>query len=172
MQEIYSEFIRKILQNKSKLEKGLKVKITNKGKILFVEGNAEDEYTAIQAIEAINLAFTTQQALLLTEEGFILEKVNIKDLTKRHDLERIRGRIIGTKGKTKKLIENLSDCIISLHNNTVGIIGRAENIEQAITALTSLIQGAKQSKVYSFLERARSKEKARLNEDLGLKSKE
>jgi ribosomal RNA assembly protein len=171
MQEIYSEFIRKILQNKSKLEKGLKVKITNKGKILFVEGNAEDEYTAVQAIEAINLGFTVQQALLLTEEGFILEKVNIKDLTRRHDLERIRGRVIGTKGKTKKLIENLSDCLISLHDNIVGIIGRAEHIEQAMQALTSLIQGAKQSKVYSFLERARSKEKARLNEDLGLKSK-
>jgi ribosomal RNA assembly protein len=168
MQEIYSENIRKILQNKKKLEKKLAIKITNKGRILFVEGKAEQEYLAIQIIEAINLGFTTEKALLLTEEGFILEKINIKDITKRHDLERVRGRVIGTEGRTKKTIETLSDCFISLHDNTVGIIGLTENIENAMQALTSIIQGSKQSKVYSSLERERSKP-ASLNEDLGLK---
>ena len=169
MQEIYSEDVGKILQNKKKLEQTLKVKITNKGKIIFVEGKAEQEYIAIQVIEAINLGFTSQQALLLQDEDFIFEKINIKDLTKRHDLERIRGRIIGTRGKTKEIIQNLSDCFISLHNNTVGIIGRAEDIEKAMQALTSIIQGSKQSKVYSYLERERGKEKSKINEDLGLK---
>ncbi len=169
MQEIYSENIKKILQNKSRLEKELKVKITTKGNILFVEGKAEDEYLAIEVIEAINLGFTIQQVLLLCDEECILEKLNIKDLTKRRDLDRIRGRIIGTKGKTKEIIQNLSDCFISLHDNIVGIIGRAEDIEKAMIALTSIIKGQKQGKVYGFLERARSKEKARVNESLGLK---
>lgn len=171
MQETYSEVIKKILRDKKKLEQELKVRITNKGKILFVEGKTEDEYTTMQIIESINLHFTTQQALLLCEEDFVLEKLNIKDLTKRHDLDRIRARIIGTKGKTKKIIENLSDCFVSLHGNIVGIIGRIENIEKARTALISIIQGAKQSKVYSFLEREKSKEKLKMNEDLGLKIK-
>jgi len=171
MQEIYSKNTRKILQNKKKLEEKLKVKITNKDKILFIEGKAEDEYIAIEVIEAINLGFTADKALFLTEE-FILEKINIKDLTKRHDLERIRGRIIGTQGRTKKTIESLSECFISLYNNTIGIIGRAEDIEKAMQALTSLIQGSKQSKVYSYLEREKSKEKTKMNVDLGLKQKE
>ena len=168
MQEIYSENTGKILQNRKKLERTLQVKITNKGKILFVEGKAEDEYTAIQVIESMNLGFTADKALLLTED-FLLEKINIKDVTKRHDLKRVRGRIIGTKGKTKKTIENLTDCFISLQDNTVGIIGRAEDIEKAMQALTSIIRGSKQSKVYSYLERERSKEKLEMNEDLGLK---
>lgn len=169
MQEIYSEFSRKILQNKKKLEKELEIKITNKGKILFVEGKAEKEYLAIEVIEAINLGFTTRQAILINEEGYIFEKINIKDLTKRRDLERVRGRIIGTKGKTKETIQNLSNCLISLHDNTIGIIGRTEEIGKAMQAITSLIQGSKQSSVYSSLERERSKEKSSLNEDLGLK---
>jgi ribosomal RNA assembly protein len=169
MQEIYSEVTGKIIQNKKKLEKELKVRITNKGKILFVDGKAEKEYVAIEVIEALNLGFRTSQALLLTEEDFILEKINIKDLTKRHDLERIRGRIIGTRGKTKEILQNLSDCFISLHENTVGIIGRAENIERVMIALESIIHGQKQGKAYSYLERERNKEKVRLNEDLGLK---
>jgi len=171
MQEIYSEFSRKILQNKKKLEQELKVKITNKGNIIFVEGTAESEYTACQVMEAINLGFKMTDALLLTDEEFILEKIHIKDLTKRQDIKRICGRVIGTQGRTKRTIENLSDCIIALHDTTVGVIGRADEIEPTLTALTALIQGKKQTKTYSYLEREKSKSKTSLNIDLGLKKK-
>lgn len=169
METLYSEAINKIRQNKAKLEKALKVKISVSGNNVNVDGKAINEYVACQAIESINLGFKVPQALLLCDEDLILEKINIKDLTKRHDLERIRGRIIGTKGKTKEIIENLSDCFICLHDNTVGIIGRAEDIEKAMHAITSIIQGSKQSKVYSYLERKRTKEKQESFEDLGLK---
>jgi len=172
MKTLYSEQTNKIRQNKKKLEKALKVKLIFSGKNISIEGgDAVNEYVSLQVIEAINLGFTTEQALLLRDEEFVFERINIKDITKRHDLERIRGRIIGTHGKTKKTMENLSDCFICLHDNTVGIIGRAEDIEKAIQALTSLIHGSKQSKIYSFLERKRSKEKLKINEDLGLKTK-
>jgi len=169
MQEIYAESFRKVSQNKAKLEKELKVKIKNRGRLVFVEGKGEDEYLAIEVIEALNLGFKIEQALLLNQEGFILEKVLIKNLTKRHDLERIRGRLIGTDGRTRKTIENLSDCFLAIHDNTIGIIGRAEEIEKAMQAVESIIQGSKQNKVYSSLERKNAKEKTKLNEDLGLK---
>jgi len=169
MQEIYSEFSGKILQNRKRLEHELKVKITNQRKIIFLEGKAEDEYTACEVIKAINLGFTITDALLLTNEDFILEKILIKDITKRRDLERIRGRIIGTKGKTKKTIESLTDSLIAIHENEVGIIGRADEIESTITALTALIRGKKQTKTYSYLEKERSKNKTSLNIDFGLK---
>lgn len=169
MQEIYSESSGKILQNKRKLEKELKVKITNQGKIIFLEGEAEDEYTACEVINAINLGFTITDALLLTNEDLILEKIFIKDITKRQDLEIVRGRLIGTRGRTKKTIENLTYSLISINQNAVGIIGRADEIESTITALTALIRGKKQTKTYSYLERERSKNRKSLNIDLGLK---
>jgi len=172
MQEVYSENTRKIRQEKTKLEKELKVKISLSGKNILLTGESLDEYIAAEVIEAIELGFTLHQALLLKDEELILEKIYIKELTKRHDLERIRARIIGTKGKTKEIIENLSDCLISLHGNTVGIIGRAEEIKKAIRAIESIIHGRKQGKVYSYLERLRSKDKTRMHEDLGLKIKE
>ncbi len=172
METLYLENINKIKQNKEKLEKALKVKISYSRKDVVVNGDAINEYVALLVIESIDLGFTAEQALLLCNEDFVFEKINIKDITKRHDLERVRGRIIGTKGKTKNLLETLSDCFICLHDNIIGIIGRAEDIEKAMAALTSIIQGAKQSKVYSQLERMRSKEKLKMNEDLGLKNKE
>jgi len=175
MEVLYSENIRKIRQEKAKLEKELKVKISFSGKDICIDsadGNAIDEYVAGQVIEAIELGFTSHQTLLLKDEEFILEKIHIKQLTKRHDLVSIRARIIGTKGKTKEIIQNLSDCLISLYGNTVGIIGRAEDIKRAIRAIESIIHGQKQSRVYTFLERERTKDKTRMHEDLGLKIKE
>ncbi len=169
MQELYSEFSRKVLQNKRVLEKELKVKITNRGSLVFVEGEGEDEYVACEVIEAINLGFSVKKAILLANDDFILEKINIKDVTKRSDLGRIRGRVIGTNGRTKKTMESLGDCFISVHDNVVGVIGRADEIEPTLTALTALIKGKKQTKTYSYLERERSKEKTSLNIDLGLK---
>jgi ribosomal RNA assembly protein len=171
MQEIYSECSRKIMQNKKRLEQELKVSMNSKNSIIFVEGKAEDEYTAINVIEAISLGFTIPQALILTQNEFILEKIHIKGITKRQDLDTVRGRVVGTDGKTKRIMESLGDCLISLHDNTVSIIGRADDIQAILIALTSLIRGKKQAKVYSYLERQKDKEKAQMNEDLGLKIK-
>lgn len=169
MQQIYCESIGKVLSERNNLEKELKVKITNKGNVIQVNGQPEDEYLAIQVIEAMTLGFSSTKALLLAQEDFIFEKILIKNLTHRHDLERIRGRIIGTNGRTKRTIESLGNCNISVHDNTVGIIGFADEIETTITALKSLIKGKKQTKTYSYLEEARSKFKNELNIDLGLK---
>ena len=170
METCYCEGIRKIKQNQKKLEKALKVKLLFSGKKIEIEGDAISEYLCLEIIEAIELGFTAEQALLLCDEELVFEKINIKNLTKRRDLERIRARIIGTKGKTKKYIQNLSDCFICLHDNVVGIIGRSDDIKKAIHAITYIIQGKKQGKVYNFLEQERTKNKKRaLDEDLGLR---
>jgi len=168
--EIYSESISRIQKNKKSLEKELDVKITFKGKNICIVGKAINEYIACKCIEAINLGFKVPQTINLKEEDCIFETIHIKDITRRSDLERIRGRIIGKHGKTKELIENLSDCLISVHDNCIGIIGKAENIEKCIQAIKSIIQGSKQSKVYSYLERERTKAKRERFEDLGLKN--
>ena len=170
MEQIYCESIGKIKQDKAKLEKALKIKLSFSGKRAEIKGDAISEYLCLEIIEAINLGFTAEQALLLCNEELIFEKINIKNITKRKDLGVIRARIIGTKGKTRKYIQNLSDCFICLHDNTVGIIGRTDDIKKTIQAITSLIQGSKQSKVYSYLEREKTKEKEKsLDEDLGLR---
>ncbi len=160
MQEIYIENIRKVLQNKGTIEQQLNIKITNKGKNLFIEGNADNEYTALQIMQAINLGFSVEKALLLNNENIILQEIHIKDITKRNDLERVRARIIGTQGKTLKTLNNLTDCEFSLSDNKVGIIGDAEKIEEAVQALESLVHGSKQGNVYSRIEREKKRKKS------------
>ena len=156
-QEIYIENIANILKNKSKLEKELKIKIQNKGRDFFIEGAAENEYIALKTLEAIELGFSAEKAILLKNENNILHRIEIKKITKRHDLERIRARIIGTHGKTIGNLSRLSNCHLALNNNQIGIIGDSELIDEAILAITSLIHGSKQANVYSRLEKETKK---------------
>ena len=85
MQETYIENTAEVLKNKLKLEKELKVKITNKGKLIFADGKPENEFLALEVLKAINLGFSAENALELKQEGIILQSVNIKDITKRQD---------------------------------------------------------------------------------------
>jgi KH domain-containing protein len=165
MKTIISENFPRIIKNKERLEKVLNVKITNRGKEITIKGEPKDEYIGEKVIDALNFGFSLPTAMLIKKEDFIFGILNIKNYTKRKDLERIRARIIGTKGKTLKTLCTLTKCQFELKDNCAGIIGPPEYMENAQDAIISLIKGAKQSNVYNFLEKNQIKEEI----DLGLK---
>lgn len=155
MEKIYSEKIRKILYNKSRLEKALNIKITNRGREVSIKGLPEDEYYAEKVIEALNLGFSFDVAILIKDEDFNFEILNIKDYTRRKDLDVIRARIIGKKGKTLKVLHDLTGCFLMMNENKIGVIGHSENIKNAEESIRSIVKGSKQSNVYSHLEKNR-----------------
>ena len=165
MKTIYSEKLPRIIKNKKKLEEKLNVKITNRGKEVSIKGKPEKEYIAEKIIDALNFGFSFSTSMLIKEEDFVFEIINIKDYTKRKDLKRIRARIIGTKGKTLQTLYKLTKCHFEIKDNYIGIIGAPEYIENAQNAIISIIKGAKQANVYSFLEKHQLKPVL----DLGLK---
>jgi len=155
----------RIIKNKKKLEKKLNIKITNRGKEVKIIGKPENEYLAEKIIDALNFGFPFSVALSIKEEDFLFEILNIKEYTKRKDLETIRARIIGKKGKTLKTFCELTKCYFELKDNCVGIIGSPEYIKNAQEAIISIIKGSKQANVYAYLE----KHQIRPESDLGLK---
>ena len=165
METIYCEKIPRIIKNKKRLEDKLKVKIKNRGKEVTVEGKPEDEYVAEKVIDALNFGFPFSIALLIKEEDNLFEVINIKDHTKRKDLKRIRARIIGKGGGSLATFHQLTKCNFELKNNSIGIIGDPEYIENAQEAIISLIKGSKHANVYSHLEKHQVKPVV----DLGLK---
>ena len=160
MQQIHIENLKELLRSKARLQKELSIKLTNKGHNVFVDGRAEKEFIALEVLEAINAGFSADRALELKQDNFMLQTVHIKDLTRRHDLERVRARIIGTKGKTLKTLSNLTNCDLAMNDNEIGLIGPAEEMEDAVQAIESLIHGSKQGNVYGRLERQRKKKGA------------
>ncbi len=157
--------IEKINKNRLKIERVLKLKITIKEKEVTIEGKAEDEYIGEKVINALDFDFPLDVALMIKKDDFLFETLNVKDFTRRKDLETVRARIIGTGGKTLRTLNNLTECYFELKDNEVGIIGSPENIKGAQDAVVSIIQGAKQSNVYSYLEKHRVQPVV----DLGLK---
>ncbi len=165
MEKLVCEKISRIIKNRKKLEESLNVKIKNRGKEVSIEGEAEDEYVAEKIIEALEFGFPFSTAMLLKGQDFMLEVINVKDYTNRKDLEIVRARIIGKHGKTLQTLQTLTTCHFEIKGNHVGIIGDPEHIRNAHEAVISLIRGAKQSNVYSFLEKHQVKPVF----DLGLK---
>jgi ribosomal RNA assembly protein len=159
--EIFCQRITELKREKKYLERTLNLKINIKGRKVTIQGDTLDEYEAEMVLDAISLGFSARTATLLKDPDFLYEKINIKDHTRRKNLELVRGRIIGTHGKTKKTIEQISGCAIVIKDNIVGVIGPAESMEYAITAITNILKGSKQTNAYKYLERINTSNKKR-----------
>jgi KH domain-containing protein len=157
--QIYSALARKIGQHKKEIETALSVKLNISSNVITIEGEATNELTAEEAIEAINLGFSIDQALELKNEDFIFQKISIKKVTKRSDLSQVRARVIGTERKALRNIEYLTNCDIVLHENVVGVIGQFDDVKKAVYALKKLISGSKYANVYKYLEDQRVRER-------------
>ena len=171
METLFFKKTQEIKREKASLEKRLNVTIAIKGNLVSIEGSSIDEYEALRIFEAMQTGFSAKKALWLLDEGIIFRKINIKKFTRRKDTKEVRSRIIGKDGKTKRTIEEISNCYINIEDsNLLGIICPAESIEEVTTALTNLIKGSKQANVYHFLEKINAVKKSQIS-DLGLKIK-
>ncbi len=165
MKTILSEKLARIIKNKKRLERKLNIRISNRGKEVKIDGKPEDEYIAEKVIDALNFGFPFSVAISIKEDELEFEILNIKDHTTRKDLEIVRARLIGKGGRTLKTLCQLTKCSFEIKDNQIGIIGLPEYIENAQESIISIVKGAKQSNVYSHLEKNQLKSVI----DLGLK---
>ncbi|MEM3541890.1 MAG: RNA-processing protein, partial [Candidatus Methanomethylicia archaeon] len=71
----------------------------------------------------------------------------------KNHLMRVKGRIIGENGKTRKIIEEYTDTYLSIYSNYVAVIGSYENVMIVRRAIEMLASGKPHSSVYNFLDR-------------------
>jgi len=109
-----------------------------------------------EIISAIGRGFNPDIAKLLLKPDYCFETVNLQDYCKtKNDMERLKGRVIGTAGKCRHIIEELSEVSISIYGKTISIVGEAARVSIARRAVDSLLQGSMHSKVYRWLESQR-----------------
>jgi ribosomal RNA assembly protein len=147
---------------KSEIEKRTETKIYIDGKTgeVIIEPSSEkcnpaNILKAKDVITAIASGFSHERAFRLFEENQVLDIINLKEIigNEREKLVRIKGRIIGEKGKTRKIIEEQTGTYVSIHDNTVAIIGDYEEVRVAREAIEMLIKGMQHGTVYRFLGR-------------------
>ncbi|HHQ44984.1 MAG TPA: RNA-processing protein [Candidatus Altiarchaeales archaeon] len=138
---------------KRRIEKETKTKITVEEGFVEAVGDPIGEMTAIGVIHAIGRGFSPHNALRLLNEDNTLILISVTDFANtKSSLERLRGRVIGEDGKTRKTIENMTRTRISVYGKTVGVIGSYENVEEARNAIEMLLSGSKHTTVYRNLE--------------------
>ncbi|MEX2017232.1 MAG: hypothetical protein WD876_02065 [Candidatus Pacearchaeota archaeon] len=153
MKKLTCEKIVRIIKGKGRLESELNVKLSIRGKEITIEGSPEDEYVAEKIIDALDFGFPFSTAMLIRDEEYMFETLNIKDYTRRKDVRVIKARIIGKRGATLATFSELTKCHFELKDNKIGIIGDLMHIKNAQDAMIYLIHGSKQSNVYGFLEK-------------------
>ena len=85
--------------------------------------------------------------LLLIDSDYVGKKLD--------HVRRMRARVIGTGGKTRRVIEELSEAELSIYGDTVAIIGDSMALDIAKTAVDMILNGSEHSAVYSYLEHTR-----------------
>ena len=110
--------------------------------------------TVLEIIRAIGRGITPEKALRLLQDGVYLRIVDIKEYAgkNKNRIVRLRSRVIGSKGKTRKTIETVTGADVSIQGNTITILGELYEVEAAETAIDMLLNGAEHSSVYKFLE--------------------
>lgn len=130
------------------------------GSVVVHEEKAEDPFIAMRAAEivkAIGRGFSPEHAFSLTRDDHYFYIMNITDYAgkKPNHVRRIRARLIGTDGKTRKVLEDLSECHIAVRGNTVAIIGDEWGSDVARRAIDMLLSGSEHRTVYGYLEKMR-----------------
>lgn len=158
--------------NKHLLEQKLGITCTLQGRKVTYDAPAFKEYEAGLVFDALIFGFSVKKALMLLEPDMSFKTVHLKDHTRRKDMGEVRARMIGKEGKTKRAIENITNCdLIITDENEVGILGHVTDVEHAVVGLINLAKGTKEGNVYAYLERMNAETK-RLRSDLGLKDDE
>jgi len=149
-------------ETKKYIEERTKIRliVDSEGEVTIDEANVEDPVLGLvvaDVVKAIGRGFSPHRACRLLDEDEYLETIDIRDYVgkKSGHVARMRARIIGSKGKTRGIIEDLTGAAVSVYGNTVSIIGNSVQLPVARTAVEMLLCGSEHSTVYRFLERSR-----------------
>jgi ribosomal RNA assembly protein len=130
-------------------------------KILLSEKASDPSllFKAKDTVTAIGRGFSPEHAFrLLRNEDDIFDFIDLRVVFGRSesDIKRVKGRIIGANGKTRKLIEELTEASVVVYGHTIGFIGTFEQVDVARNAVQMLINGSQHHTVYKYLQRKRS----------------
>jgi len=158
-------------KTKKHVEEKLKVELqidSQAGDVIVTMAEKADDpsmlFKAKDLITAIGRGFSPEHAFrLVRDEEAVLDLIDLRSVFGKSDadIKRVQGRIIGTNGKTRRIIEELTDTSVSVYGHTVGIIGTVEQVQIAREAIEMLVKGSMHGTVYRFLQRKRRELKKR-----------
>jgi ribosomal RNA assembly protein len=139
---------------------------TETGTVTVSSDDSGDPTGAMKARDmalAIGRGFSPERAVRLLRDDTYLGVIDIKQITgkkQKASLWRIRSRLIGTDGKARTRIEELSGASVSIFGSTVAVIGQEKQLASATHAVELLLRGSEHSVVFHLLARMRDNQAA------------
>ena len=144
---------------------GVAIEVDSEDGSAMIKGDKPVEqmemFKAVEIISAIARGFSPQRAMRLMDEEEMFQAIDLHDYAGKSPsaLERIKGRIIGEAGKSRRTIEDLTGAYISVYGHTIGLIGKYNEVRLATDAIDLLCKGSMHKTVYNMLQEARRREK-------------
>jgi len=150
------------------MDPATKIEIEKRGDVKLSLGDEEEvqvdskdpfaEWKAIDIVKAIGRGFEPPKAFKLFNEEYVFKIISLKELFS-NEKQRIRykARIIGTKGKVKTTIEEISGASVCIYGNTISIIGKMDEAALAENAVNMILNGSSHGSVFGMLRKTRHK---------------
>jgi len=151
---------------KKSLEKETKTRVqvdSKEGDVFIYGEDALGLYACREVVMAISRGFNPDIAKLLLKQDYVFEIISLNEYTgkSKNSSLRLKGRVIGSEGKSRRIIEELTEANICVYGKTIGIIGLLESVSMAKKAIESLLKGSTHANVYKWLEKRRRELKRR-----------
>lgn len=125
------------------------------GHVTIIGNESLEVWKAKAVVKAIGRGFSPERAVQLFDDEFILEIIELKELLpNERAIMRQKARIIGRSGKMRKKLEQTLMVSLSIYGNTVGIIGKTENVDIAKAAIYKLVTGAMHNTALKIAQKA------------------
>ncbi|MBT3582515.1 RNA-processing protein [Candidatus Woesearchaeota archaeon] len=139
------------------LEKLGKVKFwidSNSNEVTINSNDVDKIYFAKRVVELVGRGFSPKSAAKIFDDKYSAELIDLSDFgaKERKQRERMVGRLIGTKGRTKLIMEKETNTEIVIYGKTIGILGKSDDVENARQAIEAILTGSKQGTAYKILK--------------------
>ena len=114
-------------------------------------------------IFAIGRGLAPKGAVQLLNDDVFLRMYDIREWVGRqpNQTRRMRSRLIGTNGRIRSLIEELTGTEMAIYGSTVLVIGDQESLALATPAIEGILQGSEHGTVLFGLEQDRKRQRIR-----------
>jgi|TARA_B100000959_G_scaffold80103_1_gene85344 ribosomal RNA assembly protein len=114
-------------------------------------------------ISAVGRGIAPVRAIQLLEDEYFLRIYDIRDWVGKqpNQTRRMRSRLIGTNGRIRTLIEEMSNCEITVYGSTVAVMGDNEGLALAAPAIEGILGGSEHGTVLFGLEQDRKRQRLR-----------
>ncbi|MBN2421445.1 RNA-processing protein [Candidatus Woesearchaeota archaeon] len=152
-------------ETKKKIEETAKVKLkidSGEGDVIITGKDSIGLYSAREIVHAVARGFNPEIALQLLKQDYMMETIDLRDYAPtKNAMMRLKGRVIGMEGKSRRVIEELTETHISVYGKTISIIGEITLVGVAKNAVEKLLEGGMHAGVFRELEKKRRDMKLR-----------